>query len=85
MFGSWVEEFQATIQELGIIIQTGIDIKIFLINGCNQIIPDMLHPDFVQLASAYNIDGMTISDSENLKEEIHKVIKMKASYLLEIK
>lgn len=80
-----VEEFQATIQELGIIIQTGTDIKIFLINGCNQIIPDMLHPDFVQIASAYNIEGMTIVDSENLKEEIHKVIKMKASYLLEIK
>ncbi len=80
-----VEEFQATIQELGVIIQASIDIKIFLVNNCEQTPFEVLHPDFVQIAHAYNIEAKTIFDSGNLLEEIHKVVNTKETYLLEIK
>ena len=79
--------FQMTLQELGTIMQEGINVKIIILN--NQFLgmvrqwqelfhekrysfTDIKSPDFVALAKAYNIDGQRVSERDKLKNAIER-------------
>ena len=91
--------FQMTIQELGTIMQTGIDVKLLILN--NQFLGmvrqwqelfhskrysfvDIESPDFVQVAKGYRIEGKSISDRKDLKMALTDMLNYKGSYLLEV-
>jgi acetolactate synthase-1/2/3 large subunit len=91
--------FQMTIQELGTIMQTGINVKILILN--NQFLGmvrqwqqlfhdkrysfvDMVSPDFVQVAKGYSIPGQSVSERANLKEALETMLRENGPYLLEV-
>jgi acetolactate synthase-1/2/3 large subunit len=91
--------FQMTLQELGTIMQEGIDVKIVILN--NQFLgmvrqwqelfhekrysfTDMKSPDFVALAKAYNIEGQKVSERDKLKGALKEMLESDQSYLLEV-
>jgi acetolactate synthase-1/2/3 large subunit len=91
--------FQMTIQELGTIMQSEIDVKILILN--NQFLGmvrqwqqlfhdkrysfvDIASPDFVQVAKGYNIPGSSISKREDLKKALTEMLNSKGAYLLEV-
>lgn len=91
--------FQMTIQELGTIMQSGIDVKILILN--NQFLGmvrqwqelfhskrysfvDIESPDFVQVAKGYRINGRRISERIELYEGLNEMLSHKGSYLLEV-
>ena len=91
--------FQMTLQELGTIMQTGVDIKIIILNNkflgmvrqwqelFNQrrySFVDIQSPDFVALAAAYGIAGKCISDREDLPSALKEMMDNKGSFLLEV-
>jgi len=91
--------FQMTLQELGTIMQTGIDVKIIILNNhflgmvrqwqelFNQrrySFVDIDSPDFVKLASAYGIAGKLVADRAELPGALEEMMETKGSYLLEI-
>ena len=95
----WRWWLQMTLQELGTIMQEGIDVKIVILN--NQFLgmvrqwqelfhekrysfTDMKSPDFVALAKAYNIEGQRVSERDNLKGAIKEMLGSNQSYLLEV-
>ncbi|MCC9135536.1 biosynthetic-type acetolactate synthase large subunit [Pontibacter silvestris] len=91
--------FQMTLQELGTIMQSGVDVKILILN--NQFLGmvrqwqelfqdkrysfvDITSPDFVTVASGYGIAGKSISEREGLKEALQEMLSHKGSFLLEV-
>ncbi|MBA2500425.1 MAG: biosynthetic-type acetolactate synthase large subunit [Chitinophagaceae bacterium] len=91
--------FQMTLQELGTIMQTGVDVKIIILN--NQFLgmvrqwqelfqqkrysfTDIMSPDYVALAAAYKISSNKVTDRDKLKSAIDTMLDHKGSYLLEI-
>jgi acetolactate synthase-1/2/3 large subunit len=91
--------FQMTLQELGIIMQFGAEIKILILNNrflgmvrqWQQLFHDKRYsfvditsPDFVALAKAYYIEGQSISDRKDLKKALQTMLEHKGSYLLEV-
>ncbi len=91
--------FQMTLQELGTIMQSGVDVKILILNNeflgmvrqWQQLFHDKRYsfvdiqsPDFVKLASAYGIDGNSINDRKDLRTALETMINSKGSYLLEV-
>jgi acetolactate synthase-1/2/3 large subunit len=91
--------FQMTLQELGTIMQTGIDVKILILN--NQFLGmvrqwqdlfndkrysfvDIQSPDFVQLAKAYGISGNSVKQRADLKAALQVMLDHEGSYLLEV-
>src|ERR1044072_7476982 len=88
-----------TIQELGTIMQSEIDVKIMILN--NQFLGmvrqwqqlfhdkrysfvDIASPDFVQVAKAYNIPGKSINQRADLKSAVSEMLSTKGAYLLEV-
>lgn len=91
--------FQMTIQELGMILQYNIDIKIILLNNhflgmvrqWQELFFDerysetiMKNPNFEAIAKAYNINAKTIHKREELDDAIAEMIKHKGAYLLDV-
>ncbi|HEY1022648.1 MAG TPA: thiamine pyrophosphate-dependent enzyme, partial [Flavisolibacter sp.] len=91
--------FQMTIQELGTIMQTGINVKLLILNnaflgmvrqwqelfhGKRYSFVDIESPDFVQVAKGYRIAGKRISDRAELKDAIKEMLAHEGSYLLEV-
>ena len=91
--------FQMTIQELGTIMQSKVDIKILILNNeflgmvrqWQQLFHDKRYsfvditsPDFVMVAKAYGIAGDSVSDREKLKDALTTMLNHKGSYLLEV-
>ncbi|MBC7653833.1 MAG: biosynthetic-type acetolactate synthase large subunit [Oligoflexus sp.] len=91
--------FQMTIQELGTIMQSGIDVKIIILN--NQFLGmvrqwqelfndkrysfvDITSPDFVAVAKGYYIDGQKVTEREKLVTALKTMLDHKGSYLLEV-
>ncbi|HJW17584.1 MAG TPA: biosynthetic-type acetolactate synthase large subunit [Flavisolibacter sp.] len=91
--------FQMTIQELGTIMQSNIDVKLLILN--NQFLgmvrqwQELFHskrysfvniesPDFVQVAKGYRIQGKSISKREELKNSLKEMLEYNGSYLLEV-
>jgi acetolactate synthase-1/2/3 large subunit len=90
---------QMTLQELGTIMQTEINVKILILN--NQFLGmvrqwqqlfhdkrysfvDITSPDYVKLAGAYGIPGASISQREELHSALQTMIDYNGSYLLEV-
>ena len=91
--------FQMTLQELGTIMQTELEVKIIIMNnrflGMVRQWQELFHekrysfteiksPDFVALAKAYNIDGQLVSQREKLKNALSEMLYHDGPYLLEI-
>jgi acetolactate synthase-1/2/3 large subunit len=90
---------QMTIQELGTIMQTGVEVKILILN--NQFLgmvrqwqelfmdkrysfTDIKSPDFVKVAEGYGIEGKKVSERKDLKNALTDMLNTKGSYLLEV-
>ena len=90
---------QMTIQELGTIMQTGVDVKILILN--NQFLGmvrqwqqlfndkrysfvDIASPDYVMVAKAYGIEGAKVQHRKDLVDALKTMIGHKGSYLLEV-
>jgi acetolactate synthase-1/2/3 large subunit len=91
--------FQMNIQELGTIMQEGLPVKMIILNnshlgmvrqwqelfhGGRESFVDMQNPDFVKIASGYNIAGERVGRRENLSEAIERMLKSEGAYLLDI-
>lgn len=91
--------FQMTLQELGTIMQSGIDVKIMILNNrflgmvrqwqelFNQkrySFVDITSPDFVKLADSYNIAGKRVSERDQLTSSLSEMLSYPGSYLLEV-
>tara|TARA_B110000902_G_scaffold128489_2_gene149758 strand:+ start:3342 stop:5027 length:1686 start_codon:yes stop_codon:yes gene_type:complete len=91
--------FQMTIQELGTIFQTGVPVKIVVLNNdflgmvrqWQQLFFDkryssteMVNPDFVAIAKGYQIESERISKREDLKESIQKMIDSPNPFFMEV-
>lgn len=91
--------FQMTIQELGTILHYKIPVKIIILNnsflGMVRQWQDMFYnkryastqlvnPDFVALAAAYDIPGKKVSERDDLEPTIKEMLKAESSYVLEV-
>ena len=88
-----------TLQELGTIMQTDLNVKIIILN--NQFLGmvrqwqelfndrrysfvDIQSPDFVELANSYRIAGQKVTERSTLKSALKAMLSHKGAYLLEI-
>lgn len=91
--------FQMTLQELGTILQSHVDIKIVILNNRflgmvrqwqqmffekRYSFTEMISPDFIALAKAYSIESAKIEARSDLKEALLKMLDHDGPYLLEI-
>lgn len=91
--------FQMTLQELGTIMQSGIDVKILILNNrflgmvrqWQQLFHDKRYsfvditsPDFVKLADSYYIAGKRVDERADLAGALEEMLNHKGSYLLEV-
>jgi acetolactate synthase-1/2/3 large subunit len=91
--------FQMTLQELGTIMQFGVDVKILILN--NQFLGmvrqwqqlfnekrysfvDITSPDFVKLAESYYIAGKKVTEREDLAGSLEQMLQHPGSFLLEV-
>jgi acetolactate synthase-1/2/3 large subunit len=91
--------FQMTLQELGTIMQTGVDVKILILN--NQFLGmvrqwqelfndrrysfvDIASPNYVMLAQSYGIAGAKVEHRKDLVGAVNTMLSHKGSYLLEV-
>jgi len=90
---------QMTIQEFGTIMQSGVAVKIILMN--NHFLgmvrqwqelffqeryseTPMQNPDFIKIAEAYNIPGKIVTERKELDGAIEEMLKTPSAYLLEV-
>jgi len=91
--------FQMTCQELGTIMQSGVDVKIIILNNRflgmvrqwqelfndrRYSFVDIQSPDFVALAAAYRIAGKRIDERAQLQGALKEMLETKGSFLLEV-
>ena len=91
--------FQMTLQEMGTIMQSNIDVKILILNneflGMVRQWQELFHerrysfvnitsPDYVQVAKGYSISGQKVSQREALRSGLQEMLSHKGSYLLEV-
>jgi len=91
--------FQMTLQELGTIMQSGINVKIIILNNRflgmvrqwqelfnerRYSFVDIQSPNFVTVASAYGIAGKSIDQREDLPGALKEMLDHPASFLLEV-
>ena len=91
--------FQMTLQELGTIMQSGVDVKIMILNnrflGMVRQWQELFHerrysfvditsPDFVKVADGYGIAGKRISERAELKYALQEMLNRPGSFLLEV-
>jgi acetolactate synthase-1/2/3 large subunit len=91
--------FQMTIQELGTIMQSGVDVKILILNNeflgmvrqWQQLFNDrrysfvdIMSPDFVMVAKGYGIAGRKISVRDELRNALSEMLNHPGSFLLEV-
>lgn len=90
---------QMTIQELGTIMQSKVNVKILILN--NQFLGmvrqwqqlfhekrysfvDIASPDYVTVAKGYGIEGNSIKQRTELKDALQKMLEHNGPYLLEV-
>lgn len=91
--------YQMTIQELGVILQTGAAVKIVVLNNeflgmvrqWQQLFfdkryasTDMQNPDFCKIADAYSIENQRVIAREDLDEAVQKMMASPNSFFLEV-
>lgn len=92
--------YQMTIQELGVIFQHNIPVKIVVLNNDHlgmvrqwqelffekrYASTVMVNPDFVKIAEGYSIEAKRVSERANLKSTIQEMMASKNPYFLEVK
>lgn len=92
--------YQMTIQELGVIFQHKIPVKIVVLNNdhlgmvrqwqelffeSRYASTVMVNPDFVKIAEGYHIEAKRVSERKDLKATIHEMIASDKPYFLEVK
>ncbi len=90
--------FQMTLQELGTIMQSEVNVKILILNNrflgmvrqWQQLFHDKRYsfvditsPDFVTVASGYGISGQSITDRKDLRTALKTMLDHDGAYLLE--
>ncbi len=90
--------FQMTIQELGTIMQSNVNVKIIILNNrflgmvrqWQQLFHDRRYsfvditsPDFVAVAKGYGIAGEAVSKREDLRQALENMLNHNGAYLLE--
>jgi acetolactate synthase-1/2/3 large subunit len=90
---------QMTIQELGTIMQTEVNVKIVILNNeflgmvrqWQQLFHDKRYsfvditsPDYVTVAKGYGIAGKKVSARENLQPALQEMLSHRGSYLMEV-
>ncbi len=90
---------QMTIQEFGTIMQTGVNVKVLILN--NQFLGmvrqwqqlfhdkrysfvDIQSPNYVMVAKAYSIEGAKISERADLRSALKTMLDHDGSYMLEV-
>ncbi len=90
---------QMTIQELGTIMQTGVNVKIIILN--NQFLGmvrqwqqlfherrysfvEIASPDYIMVAKGYGISGNKVAEREKLQQALKTMLAHDGSYLLEV-
>ncbi len=91
--------YQMTIQELGTIFQTGVAVKILVLNNeylgmvrqWQQLFFDrryasteMTNPDFVTIAKGYHIPAQKVTERKDLAAAIEEMINAEGPYFLEV-
>ena len=91
--------FQMTIQELGTIMQSKVNVKILILNNeflgmvrqWQQLFNDKRYsfvditsPDFVAVAKGYYIEGNKVTERAKLKDALKTMLDHEGSYLLEV-
>jgi len=91
--------FQMNIQELGVIAQENLPIKIIILNNgflgmvrqwqelfFNQrySFSQLKNPDFVKIAESYGIAAQKLSDRKNLSQALDEMLDATGPYLLEV-
>ncbi|NHF60122.1 biosynthetic-type acetolactate synthase large subunit [Flavobacteriaceae bacterium TP-CH-4] len=92
--------YQMTIQELGVIFQHQIPVKIVVLNNdhlgmvrqwqelffeSRYAATVMVNPDFVKIAEGYHIEAKRVSERKDLKATIQEMIASDKPYFLEVK
>ncbi|MFT5737785.1 MAG: acetolactate synthase-1/2/3 large subunit [Maribacter sp.] len=92
--------YQMTIQELGVIFQHKVPVKIVVLNNDHlgmvrqwqelffekrYASTVMVNPDFVKIAEGYHIEAKRVSERKDLKETVQKMMASKEPYFLEVK
>lgn len=92
--------YQMTIQELGVIFQHNIPVKIVVLNNDHlgmvrqwqELFFDgryastvMVNPDFVKIAEGYHIQAKRVSERKDLKATVEEMMASKNPYFLEVK
>ena len=92
--------YQMTIQELGVIFQHNIPVKIVVLNNdhlgmvrqwqelffeSRYASTEMTNPDFVKIAEGYHIKSRRVEKRENLKEAVQEMMASKDPYFLEVR
>lgn len=90
---------QMTMQELGVILQYNVDVKIILLNNnflgmvrqWQELFYDeryseteMVNPDFVMIAKAYGISSENVETRDDLDGAIQRMLSHKGAYLLNV-
>jgi acetolactate synthase-1/2/3 large subunit len=91
--------FQMTIQELGTILHYKIPVKIIILNNSflgmvrqwqdmffkkRYASTELVNPDFVTVAKGYGIPAKKVTEREELKESLSKMLNAKGPFLLDI-
>jgi acetolactate synthase-1/2/3 large subunit len=92
--------YQMTIQELGVIFQHNVPVKIVVLNNDHlgmvrqwqELFFDrryastvMTNPDFVKIAEGYHIQSRRVTERADLKEAVQEMMASKNPYFLEVK
>ena len=90
---------QMNIQELGTVLQTGVPVKVIVLN--NQFLgmvrqwqelffesryasTVMTNPDFVKIAEGYGMKARRVSEREGLEPALRELLESQTSYFLEV-
>ena len=91
--------FQMTMQELGVIMEYGVDVKVIILNnnflgnvrqwqemffGGRFSATPMLNPDFRAIAQAYGIEAEDVADASDLDAAIGRMMASDRAYLLNV-
>jgi acetolactate synthase-1/2/3 large subunit len=91
--------FQMTIQELGTILHYGVGVKIIVLNNSflgmvrqwqdmffqkRYASTELVNPDFLKIASGYNIPGTRVTERKDLRGAIEEMLLTEGPYLLEV-
>jgi acetolactate synthase-1/2/3 large subunit len=91
--------FQMTLQELGVVSQEKLPVKILILNNqylgmvrqwqelffCERYsFTEMHNPDFIKIAEAYGIRARKVTERGDLSEALTEMLESKEAYLLEV-